>query len=248
MPITLDGIKGVKMEAHLWPPKSESPHYKLPGGANKRQGFYFYRNDRLIQAGGWNGLRETEPHSSLARLAIDLQSDADVFLSLDVKKVSLQLPPDFFNSIDKAKGRNGITFNKYLKDANNLYRKHNKPSFKEMPIVPGEGLTKTLQKEAKAIFGENTAKVRKIDFKWKALGKKIIFEIDNEEDIIYLNKLYRKKILNHSKASSADAPLTKLMLFLLLKDILKRERISKKYRQLMDKYNKSLFLALKGMK
>jgi hypothetical protein len=54
--------KHFEITAHIWPPNSTPPEYALPGGANSRQGFYFYRNDRLIQGGGWNGMRETEPY------------------------------------------------------------------------------------------------------------------------------------------------------------------------------------------
>ena len=38
--------------AHIWPARSKLPGYKLGGGAvSRRQGFYFYRNNRLIEAG-----------------------------------------------------------------------------------------------------------------------------------------------------------------------------------------------------
>src|SRR5262249_48640965 len=51
----------LKIECHVWPAKSEEPGYKLGGGkVSARQGFYFYRNDRLIQAGGWNGTRDDD--------------------------------------------------------------------------------------------------------------------------------------------------------------------------------------------
>ena len=39
---------------------------------NRHQGFYIYRRDRLIQAGGWNRLRTLDEHAKLARIAIDL--------------------------------------------------------------------------------------------------------------------------------------------------------------------------------
>jgi hypothetical protein len=45
----------ITIKAHIWPPNSNAAEYKLPGGTNARQGFYFYRNNRLIQGGGWNG-------------------------------------------------------------------------------------------------------------------------------------------------------------------------------------------------
>lgn len=62
-------------DSHLWPPNSERPEYRLGNRAAARQGFYFYRNSRLIQAGGWNGLvqNDAEPHGSLARVRIDLR-------------------------------------------------------------------------------------------------------------------------------------------------------------------------------
>src|SRR5262249_2155326 len=100
----------VAIKAHVWPPNSTAAEYKLPGGANARQGFYFYRNHRLIQGGGWNGMREAEPHSSLARLEVDIASDFDVDVSLDVKKVEIQLPPDLAGSIRKAKTASGVDF------------------------------------------------------------------------------------------------------------------------------------------
>src|SRR5207244_13031157 len=47
----LPGIGLIEAEAHSWPPHSDSAAYKLGNKAAARQGFYFYRNDRLIQAG-----------------------------------------------------------------------------------------------------------------------------------------------------------------------------------------------------
>ena len=46
------------MRAYIWPPNTSDPGYKLGGRVSQRQGFYFFRNDRLIQAGGWNGWRD----------------------------------------------------------------------------------------------------------------------------------------------------------------------------------------------
>ncbi|MEY2906988.1 MAG: hypothetical protein RLZZ408_1459, partial [Verrucomicrobiota bacterium] len=59
---------------HIWPPNSESDNYKLPGGAVRRQGIYFYRNGRLISGGGWCGIKETDTHDSLGRVEIHLSN------------------------------------------------------------------------------------------------------------------------------------------------------------------------------
>lgn len=64
-----------------------------PEGWNAHQGFYIYRNRRLIVAGGWLTLGLTrEEHHKLARIRIDLGNDADFDWKLDVRK-SRASPP-----------------------------------------------------------------------------------------------------------------------------------------------------------
>lgn len=58
----------------------------------RQQGFYFYRNDRLIQAGGWSRLRTQDEHTKLARVAIDIPSAADDAFELTVSKTQVRIP------------------------------------------------------------------------------------------------------------------------------------------------------------
>jgi histidine kinase/DNA gyrase B/HSP90-like ATPase len=59
---------------------------------NRQQGFYFYRNDRLIQAGGWNRLRTIDEHTKLARIAVDLPPGCDEAFRVNVSKMRVSLP------------------------------------------------------------------------------------------------------------------------------------------------------------
>jgi hypothetical protein len=62
-------------------------------GWNAHQGFYIYRNKRLISAGGWLSLGMTrDEHLKLARIRIDLGNDVDFDWKLDVRK-SVASPP-----------------------------------------------------------------------------------------------------------------------------------------------------------
>lgn len=62
-------------------------------GWNERQGFYVYRNDRLLVAGDWLGLGfKKEEHVKLARIAIELPNTVDSEWSIDIKK-SVARPP-----------------------------------------------------------------------------------------------------------------------------------------------------------
>lgn len=64
-----------------------------PGGWNARQGFYIYRNNRLIVAGDWLGLGfRKEAHTKLARIIVDIPNTMDEDWKIDVRK-SVARPP-----------------------------------------------------------------------------------------------------------------------------------------------------------
>ena len=65
-----------------------------PHGWLDQQGFYIYRRDRLIVAGGWLGLPgfRKEDKYMLARIAVDVPAELDAEWSIDVRK-SATVPP-----------------------------------------------------------------------------------------------------------------------------------------------------------
>lgn len=64
-----------------------------PKGWNAQQGFYVYRNDRLLVDGDWLGLGpQKEEHYKLARIALDIPNTMDSEWEIDVKK-SRARPP-----------------------------------------------------------------------------------------------------------------------------------------------------------
>jgi hypothetical protein len=71
-----------------------------PGGWNERQGFYLYRNERLIVPGDWLGLAfkkgqpiRKEQFTKLARILVDIPNSFDGDWKIDVKK-SVARPPN----------------------------------------------------------------------------------------------------------------------------------------------------------
>lgn len=64
-----------------------------PGGWNARQGFYIYRNRRLLVPGDWLHLGfQKEEHSKLARIQIDIPTTLDGAWQIDVKKSTAKPP------------------------------------------------------------------------------------------------------------------------------------------------------------
>lgn len=63
------------------------------GGYLKNQGFYVYREKRLIIRGTWFGLAPQAELTKLARIRIDIPNALDSHWKIDIKKGSAQLPP-----------------------------------------------------------------------------------------------------------------------------------------------------------
>ncbi len=88
----------IKVRPYVLPHRSRilsSTHERAAGpkGWNAQQGFYVYRNQRLLLAGDWLGLGfQKEEHYKLARIAIDLPNSMDHEWDIDVRK-SRARPP-----------------------------------------------------------------------------------------------------------------------------------------------------------
>lgn len=72
-----------------------------PNGWYDQQGFYIYRNERLLVAGNWLGLFTKNEHSKLARICVDFSNQLDHEWKLDIKKSSATPPPKFRKDFDR---------------------------------------------------------------------------------------------------------------------------------------------------
>lgn len=87
----------VIVKGYVLPHKSKMTSDKFresegPKGWNEQQGFYIYRNDRLLLAGDWLGMFRKEEHYKLARIEINLPNSLDSEWQIDIKK-SIARPP-----------------------------------------------------------------------------------------------------------------------------------------------------------
>jgi hypothetical protein len=81
-----------------------------PKGWNAHQGFFVYRNKRLLIDGGWLGLGvKQEEHYKLARIRLDLTNEDDHVWQVDVKKSGAVVPdalaPDLRRIAQYARGK-----------------------------------------------------------------------------------------------------------------------------------------------
>lgn len=227
---SIEGIGDLQMKAFVCPPNSKAPEYKLAGNAAARQGFYFYRNNRLIQAGGWNSLveSEAEPHGSLARVSIDLPTKMDSDFGLSVQKAAVITPPSFIPAVVESSSAQGVTFEDFRRTADEIYRKTDDRAVHHAPMIPSGEIPPALSDLSKRWFKDAHSKFRPVKISWKKLKGPELFEIDIRKDAIHLNERYRKTILGVRRRSSTDLPLLKTALFFMLRGYFLTTRISKK--------------------
>jgi Histidine kinase-, DNA gyrase B-, and HSP90-like ATPase len=63
-----------------------------PAGWYAQQGFYIYRRDRIIVAGGWLGMLRPADHFKLARIVVEVPNSLDLDLGVSVTKTNISLP------------------------------------------------------------------------------------------------------------------------------------------------------------
>jgi hypothetical protein len=83
---------------------------------NRQQGLYVYRADRLVQWGGWAGIRAIDEHTKLARASLDFDTDLDTAFNINVAKMRVGVPPQLRQMLERP-------INELCIRAGNAYRK-----------------------------------------------------------------------------------------------------------------------------
>lgn len=92
---------------------------------NRQQGLYIYRADRMVQHGGWSGLRGIDEHTKLARASIDFDTDLDEVFQINVAKMKVELPPTLKQMLERPVHELSVLANDaYRRSANASSGKH----------------------------------------------------------------------------------------------------------------------------
>lgn len=110
--LKLDGqqirIRPMTLPHHNKVSRADWEKYGQSEGYVKSQGFYLYRNLRLIVHGTWFGLARQQELTKLSRVCIDIPNSLDVQWKIDVKKASAQPPPVVRKRLRKIIERIGV--------------------------------------------------------------------------------------------------------------------------------------------
>jgi hypothetical protein len=107
--LSVGGVHGiVTLRPFVLPPRnrfsslSEFERYSGPLKWNRQQGFYIYRADRMIQSGGWSGIRAADEHTKFARAALDFGTELDTLFHINVAKMRVAIPSELRTLLESA--------------------------------------------------------------------------------------------------------------------------------------------------
>jgi Histidine kinase-, DNA gyrase B-, and HSP90-like ATPase len=206
------------LTCHIWPGRSTAEQFTLDGKLIERQGLYVYYRDRLVQRGGWNGLANADKQLNLARVALNIDGDVQGMLYLKPEKNGVEVGPEFGPAVEAAVAPGGIRFAEYLERARGVVKEANRRNRARSPIMPpGSGIP---AKVRTALSQELQFRdVEALPVLWADFEDDGFFDIDREQGVLWLNRRYRKPMLEQRRASVNDVPLVKTLMFLLMEHI-----------------------------
>lgn len=238
--VASSGSHEIQLECHIWPAKTDIPGYRFQGRSGEKfQGFYIYRNDRLLQVGGWSAVANPSVQRQLARVVIDDTSAIGSLLTMTPEKSGLRFEVGFKDALANAQASDGTTFDQYLRDAEDTYKTAHKRTMKRHPVItPDRGFALAVRKQIEAELG--LIKSDTLEIRWTQLEEGDFFNIDFGNCTLLLNQRYRH-LFAPQGGSLNDAPLIKTLMFLLVHRIFEGSNLGPK-----DKDNIALWRAILG--
>lgn len=208
------GETKVKLTCHLWPAKSDVTGFRIGAKSGEQfQGFYIYRNDRLLQAGGWSDTATPSAARQLARVILEDTGAIGPFVTMNPEKSGLKFEPVFHDAINKAEAHDGTTFLTFLQDAESIYTDATKRKRQRKPVIrPDKGVAPAVRKRigAELSFIDGDA----VNIKWKRMPAGEFLDVDHPAKTLWLNSRYRALFAPYG-GSLNDAPVLKALVFLL---------------------------------
>jgi hypothetical protein len=178
LPIDLnERIYNVKLQPYVLPPQSlyssSKAHIQAsgPNKWNKQQGIYIYRSNRIIQAGGWNGLRTNDEHTKLLRIALYIPQQIEELFQVNVAKKHAVLPRDLRGQILKSIQHTIQKAQEVYREKNSALNLSNALSENSTVLVSNENITERLNNTQRDISYKESRNlqslIKQVVSRWK---------------------------------------------------------------------------------
>lgn len=238
----VDGV-ALSIQCHIWPGKSNNAEYRLPGGAELRQGLYFYRRDRLLHAGGWEGIHAPDKKLQLARAAIDIDGDVSGLFTMNPEKSRVTAGAGFARAVGAARAADGSTVTDFLHAAEQTWATSNqRETARRRPVVPpGRGINPRVSRE---IIDElPQLNESPLNILWVKFDNNDLFHVERETMTLLLNRRYRAALLGGRRGGLNDAPLVKALMFLLMENVFQGAHLGSRDKDNIDLWQEILTAA-----
>jgi hypothetical protein len=231
----------VRLECHIVPPKSSGPSFRLYGrDGGDFQGFYIYRSDRLLQAGGWSEVLTKDKNRALARVVIDDFASLSRFVRMNPEKSGITFSHDLAVGIAHARTEldenNSVSFSDYIARAEALLVESRRRRRARPPVAePSKGLHEDIRRVIRAEIPLRQHE-DPVEIRWRRMPSDRFLELDPNERAIYLNQRYRQ-MLTGGKTGLSDAPLLKTLVFLLTEKVFEGQHWGPRDKDLVDMWN-----------
>jgi hypothetical protein len=239
----IDG-EGFDLDAHVWPASQKaSPAFRLFGlSGGQYQGFFVYRNDRLLQAGGWNGVAHRSQDLDYARIALDIDRLPSKRVTINPEKSGVEFDADFRDAVEGSIASDGTGFRDFLEFAEGASRisrrRHRRPV-----TLSGvtRGLSPALRNELEDIV--TSPEQGPIEIRWRTMRDGSLTRVDLEKRTLWLNSTYRA-YLGASTGEADDAPFVKMLLLLVYSKYFEGEMLGAKEKDELRAWDELLHDAL----
>ncbi|MCU0114876.1 sigma-70 family RNA polymerase sigma factor [Curtobacterium poinsettiae] len=211
------------VHCHILPPSIHGPEVELLGSTRQSsQGLYFYRNDRLLHAGGWLNLPESKTSElQLARAVVDLNAEAMTAVAINPEKRGVYLRPVAVNAIELA-ASSDFSLHSYWRDARALWQRSQQRDNTPPPVAPiGDHFPTNVAKIVQTAFSTRVDSPP-ISFDWSLLPLDQLYSFDLKSGDVWLN-LAHKDLLEREPHS---LELLKTSIYFLLESHAGKERLA----------------------
>lgn len=224
--------------AHIWPARSGLPEYRLFGAPGRdRQGLYFYRNRRLLQIGGWNGLWHARPDYGPARVAIDLDEPLMRHVQINPEKAGVTLDATVSAALQ-------ASLASLVSDAVATTKAARTRTPKPIMVLqPREGLPEDLLDAFSDAFTFDDGQ-DPVSMKWRVLARDRFFEVDLKSRTLWVNARFRTELIGRRSRDNTDSPVLKSLLYLLVQQMFTAHRLSNKQIEQMKAWQDVLVSAM----
>lgn len=190
------GIYNVRLRPHILPPQSlysSSKAHAIASGPNKwnkQQGLYIYRAGRVIQSGGWNGIRTSDEHTKLIRIALFIPHQLEELFQVNVAKKHASLPRQLKSEL-------AIKIASITQKAQEIYRDKLPSIDGTSPSSIGQRFDTNLEAEFKKLLLDSGRAQEKKEFQKKTSDflSSLYTKCNSEEKLALVNILKKYKYI-----------------------------------------------------